>query len=130
MFFLPFPFALGFPGSPLKVNFVASTILSLDLVSSMNFPTSCSLFPLVYPSAVSTKFPPFSRYRLNIAREGSSSAPQPHSVPNVMVPRLKGLTRNPERPSVTYSLSFILWSPPLKISSCLDGLHDLDVYFV
>jgi hypothetical protein len=43
----PFPPALGFPGWPLKVYFVASTILSLLLVSCRNFPTSSSLLPLV-----------------------------------------------------------------------------------
>ncbi len=61
MFFRPFPPALGFPGWALNVNFVASTTWSRTFASLMNFPTNSSLFPVVYKSAVSTKFPPSSR---------------------------------------------------------------------
>src|SRR5229473_8518871 len=54
-----------------------------------------------------------------------SSAPQPQSIPKVIVPRQNGLTRNPERPSVTYSLSFIDVDPVFGMNypsrcTCLD----------
>src|SRR5260370_21628133 len=54
-----------------------------------------------------------------------SSAPQPQSVPKVIVPRQNGLTRNPARPSVTYSLSFIDVDPVFGMNdpsqcTCLD----------
>ena len=34
--------------------------------------------------------------------DSSGLAPQPRSSPKVMVPRVNGLTRRPERPRVTY----------------------------
>jgi hypothetical protein len=44
--------------------------------------------------------PPRSRYSARIALEVSGVAPQPQSSPKVIVPRVSGLTRRPERPSV------------------------------
>ena len=41
----PLPPELGFPGVPLNVNLVASTIWSRSLRSLMNFPHICSLWP-------------------------------------------------------------------------------------
>ncbi len=37
-----------------------------------------------------------------MASDSATLDPQPQSSPKVMAPRQKGLTRNPERPSVTY----------------------------
>jgi len=53
---------------------------------------------------------PFEIAAKNCAR-GIFLIPQPHSVPKVIVPRHSGLTRSPERPNVTYSLSFIAVDP-------------------
>ena len=52
-----------------------------------------------YMRAVSMKLPPASTYRSNRRCADCSSAPQPHSVPKVIVPSAIGLTRRPERPS-------------------------------
>src|SRR5688572_2483033 len=63
------------------------------------------------------KFPPSSMYLSKTARATCSSEPQPHSVPNVIVPRQNGLTRSPDRPSVTYesTLLVILFSFPVLL---------------
>ena len=60
-----------------------------------------SEWPLVYLFAVSMKLPPRSMKRSMIASDSSTLEPQPQSSPKVMAPRQSGLTRRPERPSVT-----------------------------
>jgi hypothetical protein len=57
--------------------------------------------PRVYPLAVSMKLPPRSMNAASIASDSPTVAPHPHSSPKVIAPRQNGLTRNPERPSVT-----------------------------
>jgi hypothetical protein len=50
--------------------------------------------------AASKKLPPISREREIIETLTSSGAPNPHSSPNVIVPKQSGETRRPDRPSV------------------------------
>jgi hypothetical protein len=56
--------------------------------------------------AVSRKLPPAARYRSRIATDVSSSAPQLPS-PKVIVPRVRGLIRRPDRPSVRNESNFV-----------------------
>ena len=45
--------------------------------------------------------PARSRNRARIASDSCTLEPQPHSSPNVIAPRQRGLTRSPECPNVT-----------------------------
>jgi len=67
----------------------------------MKSPMIRSEWPAVYPLAVSMKFPPRSKKRAMMVSASCTDEPQPHSSPNVIAPRQKRLTRNPELPSVT-----------------------------
>src|SRR5512141_1736457 len=80
-----------------RVYFVARTNRSRR--PFRNSPTNFSLVPPVYRFAVSTKFPPASAYASKIPRLSSFDAPQPHSSPNVIVPRHSSETRRPVLPS-------------------------------
>ena len=55
--------------------------------------------PLVYRLAVSIRVPPSSANSSNCLALSLSYAPQPQSVPKVMVPRASSLTRRPDWPS-------------------------------
>src|SRR3990172_7114780 len=85
-----------------RVYFVARTNRSLR--PFRNSPTNFSLVPPVYRFAVSTKFPPASTYASKIFRLSSFDAPQPHSSPNVIVPRHSSETRSPVFPSSLYRI--------------------------
>ena len=73
-----------------------------------NSPTNFSLVPLVYRLAVSTKLPPASANASKILRLSSFDAPQPHSSPNVIVPRHSSETRRPVFPSSLYRIAYLL----------------------
>src|SRR5262249_40358941 len=75
-----------------------------------------SLVPFVYKLAVSMKLPPASRNASYTFRASSFAAPQPQSLPKVIVPRAASDTRRPEFPS---SLYFILFS----LFNCYLDLH-------
>src|SRR5215472_19087989 len=64
-------------------------------------------------------------YLSKMLRATLSSAPQPHSVPKVMVPRQSGLTRSPERPSVLYSFSGMLRSRQSRLQGRIYIAHQV-----